>query len=312
MLELISKHSFDCICIQETIKSSFKQTELERFAGHRDCVGHAGGLLMGVDKDLADKSDEELGQFYQSCVLTMKADGFKWKLFNIYGPAHDERRLEFLEEIQQKVQSSEFPVLLGRDFNMVRTVEEKSNGNVDFHFTDAFNDMINATALRELQRTGSRFTWTNKQIPPTMCVLDRVLVSNAWEDKFNLASVLTGSRLGSDHNPLIMDTGDSLTHFQHYFRFSSHWLRQDGFHAWVLDKWPSIYKHVVLDHWHIILGKLRRAIKGWGQNVDSQQKRIKQQLLGSIAQLDNCSDLRTQLQRNGKRDMNWKGVCNIF
>lgn len=105
---------------------------------------------MGVDKDLADKSDEDLGQFYQSCVLTMKAYGFKWKLFNIYGPAHDERRLEFLEEIQQKVQSSEFPVLLGRDFNMVRTVEEKSNGNVDFHFTDAFNDMINSSKNKNL------------------------------------------------------------------------------------------------------------------------------------------------------------------
>ena len=58
-------------------------------------------------------------------------------------------------------------------------LREKSNGNVDVHMMEAFNDMINNTALRELHRTGSRFTWTNKQNPHIMCVLDRVLVSNS-------------------------------------------------------------------------------------------------------------------------------------
>jgi hypothetical protein len=37
----------------------------------------------------------------------MKADGFQWILFNIYGPAPDDRKLEFFEEIQNKVLSSE-------------------------------------------------------------------------------------------------------------------------------------------------------------------------------------------------------------
>ena len=51
-----------------------------------------------------------------------------------------------------------------------------------------------------------------------MCVLDRVLVSNAWEDKFTLMSVVTGPRLGSDHNPLIVDTGGNVLDQQFYFR----------------------------------------------------------------------------------------------
>jgi len=89
-------------------------------------------------------------------------------LFNIYGPAHDDRKLEFLEEIQNKVLSSDLPMMLGGDFNLVRKVEEKSSGNVDVHLMDAFNDMINSTSLRELHRTGSRYTWTNKQNPPIM------------------------------------------------------------------------------------------------------------------------------------------------
>jgi hypothetical protein len=47
-----------------------------------------------------------------------------------------------------------------------------------------------------------------------------------------------------------------------------------------------------MDHWHAVSGKLRRAIKGWGQNFDSQQKRYKQQLLKRIADLDDTSETR--------------------
>lgn len=184
---------------------------------------------MGVDKELAEVSSEDMGEFFQSSVLTMKADGFQWMLVNIYGPAHDDRKLEFIEELQSKVLSYSGPMLLGGDFNLVRRIEEKSSGNVDIPLMDAFNDMINNTSLRELQRSGSRYTWTNKQIPPIMCVLDRVLVSNSWEDKFNLVFVMTAPRLGSDHNPLLVDTGNNLTPQHFYFRFSAQWLNQQGF-----------------------------------------------------------------------------------
>jgi hypothetical protein len=54
----------------------------------------------------------------------MKLDGFVWKLVNFYGPAHDDRKSEFLEDIQTFVQSSEIPILLGGNFNLVQKVEE--------------------------------------------------------------------------------------------------------------------------------------------------------------------------------------------
>jgi len=151
----------------------------------------------------------------------MKNDGFQWMLLNIYGLAHDDRKLEFLEEIQKKVLSLDLHMMLGGDFNLVRRVEEKSSGNVDIHLMEAFNDMINFTSLRELHRSGSRFTWTNKQIPPIMCVLDRVLVTNSCEDHFDLSTVVAEPRLVSDHNPLLLDTNDRVVTQQHYFRFSS-------------------------------------------------------------------------------------------
>jgi exonuclease III len=259
LVELIAKYYFDCICLQETIKSSIRQRELDRFACNLEmhwfwvpCRGHSGGMLMGVNKDLASVSEEDQGAFYQSLKIKMIADDFEWTLMNVYGPAHDDGKLEFLEEICNKIQLLEDPVLVGGDFNLVRTREEKSSGNVNVQLMDAFNEMIDNTALRELQRSGSRYTWSNKQITPIMCVLDRVLVSNSWEDKFNLATVFTAPRVGSDHNPLIVDTVELSRPKKFYFRFNSQWLHQAGFHEWVKGKWPGRYKFDVLDHWHII------------------------------------------------------------
>jgi exonuclease III len=110
LIELVGKHDFDCICLQETIRDSFKQRELDRFAGQKDmhwawlpCSGHSGGLLMGIDRDHATVLSEESGQFFQSCTIKMKSDGFQWSLFNVYGPAHDDRKLEFLDEIQNYI-----------------------------------------------------------------------------------------------------------------------------------------------------------------------------------------------------------------
>jgi exonuclease III len=86
-------------------------------------------------------------------------------MVNVYSPAHDDKKNEFLKEIQTIIQSLEMPILLGGDFNMIRKIEQKSSGNVDFQMMDAFNEMISITELRELQRSGSRYTWSNKQTP---------------------------------------------------------------------------------------------------------------------------------------------------
>lgn len=63
------------------------------------CDGHSGGMLLGFDKDIAHVINEDNGEFFQSVDLALNADDFKWTLINVYGPAHDERKLEFLSEI---------------------------------------------------------------------------------------------------------------------------------------------------------------------------------------------------------------------
>ena len=69
-----------------------------------------------------------------------------------------------------------------------------------------FNDCIADLGLRELDRIGDRFTWTNRQADPTLSVLDRVLVSPEWELRCPLASLRAITHIGSDHVPLLLSS----------------------------------------------------------------------------------------------------------
>ena len=99
-----------------------------------------------------------------------------------------------------------------------------------------FNDCIVELGLRELERTGARFTWTNRQVNPTQSVLDRVLVSLDWELRCPLASLQAITRIGSDQVPLLLSTADERPS---RFRFELFWLNQAGFLEAVAAKWIS-------------------------------------------------------------------------
>jgi endonuclease/exonuclease/phosphatase family metal-dependent hydrolase len=120
----------------------------------------------------------------------------------------------------------------------VRDSAEKSSGNINMSLVNLFNHFINDTNLREMHRTGGSFTWTNKQEPPIMAVLDRVFVSNEWEIQFPLVTTRSLTRVGSDHNPLLMETDCADNARSTIFRFDAAWLSQEGFRDWVNIKWP--------------------------------------------------------------------------
>lgn len=221
-------------------------------------------------------------------------DGFEWELINVYGPVQDDKKREFLQELFCKIHSVTLPCVVGGDFNMVRRVGDKSTGQVNIRWMEAFNEFIMDTSLLELQRSGERYTWSNNQVTPIFSILDRVFVNNAWEDKYPLVTAQVCTRIGSDHNPIIVDTGGRPSKMPTYFRFDPTWLTQEGFRNWVTDRWPVRLKAGSRDHWHVISGILHRAMKGWGANFGSNLRKHKQQLLLEIDAIDreaNFTDL---------------------
>lgn len=120
-------------------------------------------------------------------------------------------------------------IILGGDFNLIRELQDKSNGIGDIGLMDKLNEFIGRHQLRELVRARPRFTWTNKQENPVMAKLDRLLISTGWEARFPLSFAWSLTRVGSDHSPIIMDSGEQREPRPKYFYFENQWLLIDGF-----------------------------------------------------------------------------------
>lgn len=102
----------------------------------------------------------------------------------VYGPADHSLSSLFFHELVAKIDYCGIPLLIGGDFNLLRSPADKNNPNFSWSLADAFNDFITECVLRELPRTGSRFTWSNHQANPTRSVLDRAFASHSWDVLF--------------------------------------------------------------------------------------------------------------------------------
>lgn len=244
--ELMSKHQVDVVCLQETIKQKFTNRELSSLARGQDMhwewispEGRSGGFLVGVDKDCLEVLDYKAGRFCQCLTVKSKEDNFSWGIINVYGPVQVNLKPDFLRELMETILALEAPVIVGGDFNLVRDSTEKSTSNIHMSLVNLFNHFVDDSSLRELHRHGGTYTWTNKQETPIMAVLDRVFISEDWEEHFPLVMARSLTRVGSDHNPLLVETESGGSIRSSIFRFENAWLNHEGFREWVIQKWPQ-------------------------------------------------------------------------
>jgi hypothetical protein len=156
---------------------------------------------------------------------------FKFEIVGVYGPADHARSSAFLSDLESKVERCSNPVEVLGDFNLIRGAQDKNNANINWNLVNAFNDYVARLALRGVARTGARYTWSNRQRVPVRCVLDRVLVSPEWEAQFPLTLLRASTYLGSDHSPLVLDTGTRLLKKPNRFFFESSWINLPGFYG---------------------------------------------------------------------------------
>lgn len=173
--------------------------------------GHSGGILLGTRKETFEVARFSAGQFFISADLIQRNNRTHWELIVVYGPADHSRSVSFLTELHDKISGAMHPVVVGGDFNLMRSPEDNSKNQhlINLHFLDTFNNWIADLELLEVDRVGASFTWTNKQLDPTRCVLHRVFVSPEWERNFPSCSLTAMTRLGSDHCPLLLDSGEA-------------------------------------------------------------------------------------------------------
>lgn len=100
--------------------------------------------------------------------------------------------------------------MVAGDFNLVRFVKDKSNSVINYRWADAFNEWVHKWPLVELDAGNIDFTWTNRQDRPILAKIDRIFVTTEWDQAFPLVRVKGLERFPSDHNPLLVDTGNNV------------------------------------------------------------------------------------------------------
>jgi hypothetical protein len=185
----------------------------------------------------------------------------------VYGAAQDARKSEFLSELVRICDTESLPILLAGDFNIFRKPEEKSNDNFSPRWPFMFNAIIENLNLREIALSGRQHTWANRRVIPTYEKLDRVLASVEWKQKFPLVSVRALSRAGSDHTPLLIDSGNKAHRGNNaHFSFELSWFEQDGFEEIVAREWAAgpVGKTPIVT-WQNKIRHLRRFFEGMGK-----------------------------------------------
>ena len=89
--------------------------------------------------------------------------------------------------------------------------------------------------------SGRQYIWASRHSVPTFEKLDRILARVEWEQKFPLVSVRALTCTGSDHTPLLIDSGEAA-HLgnRSLLSFELSWFRHDGFHEMVKKEWLSV------------------------------------------------------------------------
>jgi exonuclease III len=258
----IMLEDMDLVAIQETIKQSFEDKELKEMSGNKEfswfwspAKGHSSGLITGVNLEGYEVEQCIFEVFFLGSLVRNRKTNFRFWVLNIYGPANHEFSSSFIEGLCNFCRNESLPILFGGDFNLIRNNKERNKGQGDPKLMELFNDFIGDFQLRDLHINGVKFSWTNKQQDPIMEKLDRVLMTSSWDIQYANSYAWFKARVGSDHSPLVLDTGEKREPRTKYFYFQERWFHLDNFDMLVKNKWVESKgsmraNNYSLDKWH--------------------------------------------------------------
>lgn len=309
----ILQEDLDIVALQETIKQDFSDQELREMAGNQDlnwtwspARGHSRGLVVGIKTELFEIEQEEVSDTFIRILIRNRMmlkkirnriTNFRYWVVNVYGHAHHEFSGDFISELSSFCEKETLPIILGGDFNLIRNNRDRNQGQGDPKLMDLCNDFIGNFQLREIFVSGNKFTWSNKQRNPTLIKLDRILATVSWESQYPTCFSWSKSRIGSDHTPLILDSGENGASRTRYFFFEEKWTQTEGFEEMVRNKWiefqqsfsPNSYS---LNRWHGCLQSMRQYLRGWNLKLIGQQKETKCNLTKRIEEIDLIAESR--------------------
>ena len=242
--DFIDNNDLDFVGIMETKKESFHYSFFSSIDHNFSwnflpASGTAGGILVGFKPNKFQIINWDIGSFCVTAKIMNLCDKFIWRLVAVYGSPYEQGKHDFIDELHSTLNLWNGPTMFGGDFNLVRESTDKNNGNINYHWADAFNNWINSGGLIEIKNPTRTYTWTNNQDEPIMAVLDRVFVTTNLENQYPDVQIRAAPRVGSDHVPILVDLGTTPSKKPYMFRFEKWWLERDEFQTLVAEVWNT-------------------------------------------------------------------------
>jgi endonuclease/exonuclease/phosphatase family metal-dependent hydrolase len=134
----------------------------------------------------------------------------------------------FLRELKRLKCSVKSQWMLLGDFNLIYKEQDKSNYRLNRQMLLRFRHALYHMEVKEVDLLDRKFTWSNNHAIPTLCRIDKVIYTPAWEDLYSSPTLQTLSSSSSDHCPLIL-MPHSTPPFKPIFRFEALWPTLPGY-----------------------------------------------------------------------------------
>lgn len=245
--DLVRKNRPSILFLMETKNNKVKLETIHRrlkfdCSSYVEPEGLSGGLALWwtnevyVDVEFAHKN-------LMHTIVLDKADSSLWATTFVYGCPSQAGKEQVWDEIRGIGRSERYPWLCIGDFNQVLSVGDKMGGNVpDSGRIKAFHDMLNDCGLVDLGCKGPRFTWRNNRTEGGFIMerIDLAFANMEWREKFDTALVFVEAAIGSDHNPLVLNTNYSLNKVRKPFRFESFWTTEEECRRIISEAWEKV------------------------------------------------------------------------
>ncbi|KAG5630156.1 hypothetical protein H5410_001873 [Solanum commersonii] len=155
-----------------------------------------------------------------------------------------------------------------------------------------FSECINNLQLVDPPLFGRSFTWRRGESHNSDSRIDRFLYSANLEDVFLQVRQTLLPRIGSDHNPILLNCGN-CNFKKSYFKFENWWLEVEGFKDKVKDWWSSFPNNGRPSY--ILANKLKilkKELIQWSRSHMGVWKQRKEEVLHQLRVLETTQEQR--------------------
>ncbi|KAL4289808.1 hypothetical protein GQ457_14G017730 [Hibiscus cannabinus] len=245
--------------------------------------GFSGGIWVlwndSVMLDILAVSNQYIHGFY-----SLVGENRSFFLTCVYASPNPLKRRILWNQLKALEPASGAPWVIGGDLNVIASLFERQGGS---HYRSNIcrdlGDFMMDTGLLDMGFNGPKFTWKRGTLSQQ---LDRCICNSAWYELFPSSEVFHLIKLGSDHRPILLDIGSSITSSGYRpFRYIVAWNDHPGFNDFLKEAWSET-GDVAMN-----MASFRDKVRKWNLEVFGHIGRRKNMLLARIKGVEHALEL---------------------